>query len=197
MVLGVGHRVEVERPLPGGARYGERAEIGTLALQRGDVLQHQRVADPVVRVHAEADRHDEALRYVVQRGQRREAGHVLLGGAEARLVAPHQDVGAAVDQHDRVDAVEVDQGAVGVAQRLHPGLGEGVHGGRVAVPLQPLGHGPLREIGLVGRGEGVTAARSGAARSSRGSPARWLKERFASCTSLPWWRRETATGRPE
>ena len=97
------------------------------------------------------------VRYVVQRGQRRDAGQVLLGGAEPGFVAPHQDVRAAVDQDDRVDAVEVDQRAVGGAQRLHADLGEGVHGGRVAVRLQPPGQGPLGEVGLVGcgaRGDG-------------------------------------------
>ncbi len=111
------------------ARYGKCAEVRALALQRRDVLQHQGVTDPVVRVHAEAHRHDEALRYVVQRGQCRDAGQVLLGGSEASLVAPHQDVRAAVDQDDRVDAVEV--GEVGQ-------VGRGVRGDGGEVRGRPL-----------------------------------------------------------
>lgn len=61
------------------------------------------VVDPVVGVDAEAEAGGELDRDVdsVEGGER---GHVLLRGAQARLVSAQQQIGAAIDQHDRVCA---------------------------------------------------------------------------------------------
>ncbi len=137
------------------------------ALERGEVLQYQAVADAVVGVDAEPEAGDQALRHVPESGDRGQRGHVLLGGAESGLVAAHQDVGAAVDQQDRVDAEASHQCPVRGPQRLHPGRGERPDGVRQLVVAQPAGQREFRELPVgaagVGRDPGQVRARPGAA----------------------------------
>ena len=121
--LRVRDRVEVELRLLARARNRQRAQVRTVAVQGREVLQYVCVTHAVVGVDAEAQAHDQPYGHI-HSGDGRQAGHVLLRRAEARLVAAHQDVGAAVDEDDGVDAQPPDQFPVRVPQRPDPVRGK-------------------------------------------------------------------------
>lgn len=141
----VGDGVAVEPRFPARSGNRERAEVAAVAVERGEVLQHLHVVDAVVGVDAEAERAHQLDRQV-EAGHRGEAGDVLHRCAERVLVTAQQDVGAAVDQHHRVDIQLVDQIPVGLPQRLHAQRRKGVHGGGQIVGGQPPGECALREV---------------------------------------------------
>ncbi len=95
------HGVQVQANL--GHRREERGRAQERALrgQDCDILEPVRVADAVKRVDSKPDARDDARGHV-ERSNGREAGHVLLGGAEVLLIAAEQDVRAPVDQHDSI-----------------------------------------------------------------------------------------------
>lgn len=63
-------------------------------IERGEVLQNVGVADAVVGVDAKAEGDHQPLRDLDTRNGA-QAAHVFLGSAQPRVVAAHEDVGAA------------------------------------------------------------------------------------------------------
>nr|WP_241682844.1 hypothetical protein [Actinomadura sp. J1-007] len=105
-----------------------------------------------VGVHAEAERHDDLLGDV-EAPHGREARHVLLGRAEAGLVAAQEDVGAAVHEDHRVGVERLHEVPVRGAERLDAEFRERVDGRGQALAVQParqraLGEVPVAALGL-------------------------------------------------
>ena len=107
----------------------------------------------MIGVDAEPDAGDELDRQL-DAGDGGEARHVLLGCTEAGFIAPQQDVRAAVDQHDRVEAQVLDQRTICGAQRLDAGPRKRVDGGRKAVPVEPAAQGEFGEVLIPAHGRG-------------------------------------------
>src|SRR5688572_6318192 len=100
------------------------------------------VTDSVVRIDAEADARNKFGRHCKLRDGS-EAGHVLLGGAESRFVASHEDVGAAINEHERVDSKACAEVFVRSSCRYYAHVLE-----HIDDPLETLARQPLRQSSL-------------------------------------------------
>ena len=140
--------IEVVRAFGLGAEERHGAEVGAVAIERSDVLEEVRVADAVMRVDAEAETSRDAHGHAGQARDRGQARHVLRGRAESVLVAAHEDVGAAVDEDDRVDRVLLHDAPICGARRLYTHLVDGVDGRARALLVEPTREEPLGKIGV-------------------------------------------------
>jgi hypothetical protein len=103
--LGVVDRVQVELRSPALSRDRERAEVGAVLCEGGDVLQDLGVDDAMEGIDAESEAGGQ-LHRALNSGEGGERGHVLLRGTEPGLIPTQQEVRAAVHQDYRVDTAD-------------------------------------------------------------------------------------------